>query len=186
MHMKQLAAALVITSLLIATQPARATSVRAMSDQQKIERAAQIVFGTVERSLSLWDDARRLIVTDVQVRVSQRLKGQGGDMISFRQLGGTVGDTTLRVAGTPLFTPGQRVLLLLARHSTGGLVILGINRGAFLVRQAADGQDMVVAPGYHANLVGQVAGAAGLVLPRPDRPRLLTHVVADIRQEVRP
>ena len=88
-----------------------------------------IVTGRITGLESRWD-ASGTIVTDVEVAVSRRLRGQAPDRLVLKQLGGRVGEIGLFIAGQASFTVGEDALLLLAVDPRDGtLHTAGLGRG---------------------------------------------------------
>ena len=119
---------------------------RPMSVEELTKGAEIVVIGEVLSTQSDWDAGGRVILTRVDVRVEELLKGPPpGRRLSFHQLGGRVGDTVSAVAGAPSFTPGERVLLFLSRRSDGRLDVESFFQGKFsLERDAASGREVAV------------------------------------------
>lgn len=72
--------------------------------------------GIVVRGVVLTTGARwagRTIHTETTIRVTDRLKGDTGETILVTQLGGTVGEVSAEVPGTPVLRPGEEVVLFL-------------------------------------------------------------------------
>lgn len=130
---------------------AEATAGGLLSIPELTSRAEVIVIGGVVASQSEWDQSRRVIVTQVQLKVEEALKGAVSETgLSFFQLGGKVGDMVLAVPDTPIFRPGERTLLFLARKREGSLEVIGLFQGKFCIeRDPASSLDMAIrrAPG---------------------------------------
>lgn len=130
-----------------------------MDDAVLVTSSVVIAIGTVQhqRAVTLPDGA---IVTESVLRVEERLKGRTrGTKLVVTEPGGEVGETELRVFGTPEFHPGERTLVFLRRTAGGRLRVNGLALGKFAVET-----DTVVSP---------VLGAA----PRP-RAAFLARIAA--------
>ena len=88
-----------------------------------------VVTGRITRLTSRWD-ASGTIVTDVEVAVSRRLRGQAPERLMLKQLGGRVGEIGLFIAAQASFTVGEEALLLLTVDPRDGtLHTAGLGRG---------------------------------------------------------
>ncbi len=76
-------------------------------------QAEQIIVGDVAQVNSFWNDTHDLILSRIEVRVTDYLLGQGSGTEVFTMAGGTVDDTTLHVSVLPVFEEGDHVLLFL-------------------------------------------------------------------------
>ncbi len=75
------------------------------------EQADVIVYGDVIKVESKF--VKRTIFTYVDFKVSKYIKGQGNDIITLKQFGGTVGKETQEIPGLPKFLVGQSGYLYL-------------------------------------------------------------------------
>ncbi|HYR51743.1 MAG TPA: hypothetical protein VET83_03925, partial [Candidatus Dormibacteraeota bacterium] len=93
---------------LVLAQAASATTVQKFTLQELTKKASSIVIGKVEGATSSWDAANKEIYTFYTITVSQPVKGaKGGETITIRQLGGTVGNIASIVPGMPSFKKGE-------------------------------------------------------------------------------
>lgn len=107
-----------------------------LSISELAARADVIVLGVVVGARSAWDDTGSVIVTVVDVRPEELLKGgPGPSVLRVRHLGGRVGDQAMVVAGAPSFADGERVLLFLAGDPRRELTVVGLAQGKFTVTQ---------------------------------------------------
>jgi hypothetical protein len=99
-----------------------------------------IVVGEAVAARSYWNPARTFILTDVQVSVSQTLKGQAGDEITVTLPGGKVDELTSVVVGGAELVPGRTYVLFLDRVNLAGamsvLMVHDHGQGAFDVEMA--------------------------------------------------
>jgi hypothetical protein len=102
-----------VTLAVVATAPAYATAVLALSFEQMTQRSAAVVRGTVGASESLWDAPHHRIFTYTEIRTDEALKGKVLPVVLVRSPGGVVGGTGQRVEGSPAFTSGESVVLFL-------------------------------------------------------------------------
>jgi hypothetical protein len=91
-----------------------------------VRRSDAIVLGRVEAASAHWEGGR--IVSDVAVRVEDRLKGNAGALLHVVHSGGKVGDIVMRVLGAPEFRVGQRAILFLAKTGEAHRVV-GLAQG---------------------------------------------------------
>ena len=85
------------------------TSVADESLASLTQKAERIVRGTVINVQSRWHG--QVIVTDITLRVLHVARGHVGATMTLTQLGGTVGETTLSVAGAPSWQRGVEVVV---------------------------------------------------------------------------
>jgi hypothetical protein len=108
-------------------------------------RADLVVIGEVTSVASEFHATRSRIVTRVDVRVSETLKGKAGaNPLQLRQPGGRVGEMTSEVAGAARFVAGERILLFLTRGSDGALGVVGLFQGKFALERDGGGGDVAV------------------------------------------
>lgn len=69
------------------------------------------------------------------LRVSEWLVGAGSDRLTVEELGGTIGDETYRIEGTPELAPGDEVVLFLEARPDGSLRTLDMAQGCFRIRR---------------------------------------------------
>ncbi len=125
-----LAAALV----LVTDGAARATVVRQSSLDELVAESAVVLHGTV-RSV---DEESTPFTTIIEVDLTERIKGLPASARTFRFTlpGGRSGDLAMYVPGSPRFSPGNEVVLLLARTPQGGFAPAGLGQGVFRVDRA--------------------------------------------------
>jgi hypothetical protein len=125
--------------VLLLCLPASATTMLRADLPQLAQSADAIVHGTVRRMESRWSGDGRRIVTDVEIEVSETLKGQTGKTVLVTQPGGRVGDIGQVVSGLASFTPGEEVVLFLERHGAQSFRVAGMAQGKYRVERSADG-----------------------------------------------
>jgi hypothetical protein len=107
--------------------------------------AAVIVIGEVVLTRSEWNASRTIILTRIDVRIEEVLKGSlKGEQLTFSQIGGQVGEIAASVGGTPSFTQGERVLLFLSKRQDKSLGITGIFHGKFTIEPGEASDDKAV------------------------------------------
>lgn len=161
---------------------ASASVVEALELSELVARAERVVLGRVVDKRARWDGRGR-IVTDVTLRVQERMKGAPGDTITLTRLGGSIGEVGMKVAGEPSFRVGERRIVFARPGRNGGWRPVGMSQGALPVVDDA-GREVVMPGGAGLSLVHQhgsqlVPAPAALLHPRP-----LADVLADIRDLV--
>lgn len=108
-----------------------------------------IVHGTVRRVESRWSGDGRRIVTDVEIQVTEALKGQAGQAggtVLVTQPGGRVGDIGQRVSGLAAFTPGEEVVVFLERRGKQAFRVSGMAQGKYQVQRTEGGKSAMAVP----------------------------------------
>lgn len=130
-----------------AVTSASATMMASPPSLRQLTRIADvIVIGEVVLTESEWNGSRTIILTRIDVRIEEILKGSvQGERLSFSQIGGQVGEIAASVGGTPSFTQGERVLLFLSKQQDKSLGISGIFHGKFTIEtsEAPDNKAVV-------------------------------------------
>jgi hypothetical protein len=144
-----------------------ATTLIPMSVEELTQAASEIAQVRVLDSWSAWNPQHTLIYTYSRVQVSRRLKGTTAGTLVVKQLGGSAGGYTQKVAGIRQFQPGEDALLFLrpslaADHT---MVIVGLMQGNFRVKQTATGQVLVSngMPSLRSDANGRLAPAGGVM-----------------------
>jgi hypothetical protein len=124
--------------------PAGASTFARMGLQDLVAENSLIVVGEVVSSRSYWNGPRTIILTDVQVSVSEILKGKLGEPeITVTLPGGTVDGETVAVIGGAELTPGSSYVLFLRQGDLPGArgvrVIREHSQGVFEIQLAKDG-----------------------------------------------
>ncbi len=149
-----------------------ATTIIPMSVEQMARAATDIAHVRVLDSWSEWNPQRTLIYTYSHVQVVQSYKGAATQSFIVKQLGGSAGGYTQKVAGVRYFQPGENALLFLrpSAAADASMVIVGLMQGNFRMAQTASGQVLVSngMPGVHAYATGRVAAFGGSALTLQD------------------
>jgi hypothetical protein len=123
------------------------TVTRSPPSLRQLTRVADvIVIGEVVLTESEWNASRTIILTRIDVRIEEVLKGSvQGERLSFSQIGGQVGEMAAAVGGTPSFAQGERVLLFLSKRQDKSLGISGMFHGKFIIEtsEASDNKAVV-------------------------------------------
>ena len=139
---------------LLSARPSEATTAVMLSDTDLIVNSRFILTGTVISTTSAWDDSGSVVWTYVEVFTDRMLKGEVTERtIVLKQLGGSVGESGVRVFGQPGFAPGERVLLYLNTAADGTLHAAHNFMGKFsVVQNGSDGQEFVERSGGGGNV----------------------------------
>ena len=132
-----LAAALLFALLCLMTPRALGASVVRMEPRELAAVSPHVVVATVEEREVRWNDGHTLLVTDYQLRVEDRLRGDSPERFTLSMPGGTLGDITDETCLTVALEPGSRYLLFLGDLDSPSLSpIIGASQGA--VRELPD------------------------------------------------
>ena len=102
----------VIAVALALSSYAAASVVVAESWEQMARGAHSIVRGRVANQQAFIDEAGR-VYTEVELEVTEAIKGEVGPVVRLREAGGAVGATRQDIAGSPRFSVGQDTLIFL-------------------------------------------------------------------------
>jgi len=121
----------------LALTNACATTVIPPTFEEMTDRAELVFVGKVVSSRSEWRvvGTNRVIFTLVEFERQEVLKGQAGASVTLQFLGGTVGDTTLEIAGVPKFKSGDREILFVEGNGVQFCPLVGVFHGKFGVRK---------------------------------------------------
>lgn len=101
-----------------------------------------IVVGRITGKSCNW--AHGLILSHHTLEVERTLKGKAPAQLVVTEVGGTVGDTTMRVESAATYAPGQRVLVHLKKGPRGYWRTLGWIQGRYaVVHNRASDEDVV-------------------------------------------
>ena len=135
-----------------------ATQIIYRTPQQMGQQSSLVVQGTVTSVRSYWNDKRTKIYTETLVQVDQAYKGPNPGTVRVVQLGGTVGNVKVAVAGALQWRPGEEVVLFLEQATTDAYQVSGFSQGkfnlerdpitgeAFVRRPALEGAEVLGAP----------------------------------------
>ncbi len=154
-----------LIALLIAPLFCVATTVIPVSVEELARSASQVVKVRALDSWSAWNPQHTLIYTYAHVQVVHRIKGGGPDTIVVKQLGGSAGGYTQKVAGVRYFLPGEDALLFLrpSEANDGTMVVVGLMQGNFRIYQTPAGHTMVSngMPSASASRQGKIGSFTG-------------------------
>ncbi|KFA90234.1 hypothetical protein [Archangium violaceum] len=132
--------------VLLLSQAASATTMLRADLPELAQASDAIVHGTVRRVESRWSGDGRRIITDVEIQVTDALKGQAGGTVLVSQPGGRVGDIGQRVSGLATFTPGEEVVVFLEQHGKRAFRVSGMVQGKYQVQRSEDGKSAMAVP----------------------------------------
>jgi hypothetical protein len=176
---RRLIAMLAPIAALAISAPASASLILALDLPTLVTRSDQISVVDVVSTKAAWNAEHDRIVTTIDVTVVDCWKGAAapGSHVQIVQVGGTVGELTMRIDGMPRFQRGERALLFL-RGKTGNASVVGMAQGKRPMSREA-GRWMVGAP---------ERGGADFVATTPasrsaftTRPRPLEDLRSDVR-----
>ena len=156
-----LAALMTLALAPLATAPARATTLLRLDLESIVDLSEQVVVGRVEALRPRIEGGR--VFTHVDIAVDRRLKGTStSEQVTVRQIGGSTEELVTYVPGSPIFRPGEHVLVFLERpRPDGPLVVAGMVQGKLTLALGPDNKTLYAVPQpAHAALVEHVADAA--------------------------
>ena len=154
--MKRIWSPLFLVFCLVAL-PAFSTVAVLTSDADLTRSSRVILEGEVLSAMSQWEGD--VIYSYIEVSVDRVLKGRlKGSTVVVKQIGGTVGETSWILHGSPAFKKGERVLLFLDTWDDGALRVSHLFMGKYdvvrdaktgkmrAVRKAAEGVEVMAGP----------------------------------------
>lgn len=150
-----------------------------MSLEEMTESSAAVIHGTVVRSWSAWDSAQQFIWTHYEVRLTESLLGDALDKIVVSEPGGTVGNDSMEIAGTPRYRVGEEVVLFTARTPLGYLRTCGWGQGRFDVVGDPRGAGKIVRSRLAGISLVEPIGAKAAAEKRATSPRALDGLPLD-------
>ncbi len=127
-------ALLLVAAAAVLCLPAAAAVLRVLYLDEIASRSAVIVDAKIVSASSDWNDRRTSIETTYTAQAIQYVKGSLGDTFQFHEPGGQAGGLQMVAPGTPQFSPGQEVLLLLwSDPRSGRYQCIGLTQGALYV-----------------------------------------------------
>ncbi len=166
--MKHRALLLFFLAAIAVTNSAFGTTLVRMSLEQLSQAATEIVRGRVVSQESRWNPEHTRIVTLTSVAVDQVMKGAPPSTVVVQQLGGTVGNIRVRVAGTvPFHTQGDYLLFLeTANPERSRFLVVGMRQGAYQIyHDATTHEERVIRPFYNLYEGGQGPAGSGQTMP---------------------
>lgn len=166
--------------------PALATTQLHLDTRALVLGSSEIVVGTIASAQPRWSADKKKIFTDVEVKVSESLKGAPGKSVTLTQLGGELDGIRYSIPGGPLFRPGEEALIFVWRDSKGRAQVNGLAQGKFdIARDAKSGVATVqrVGPGLGVRdargLEALKAGEPAARIPLDELKREIRRVLAN-------
>jgi len=127
-------------------------------DRDMVGEADAILIGTVLSATPKFDDDGE-IVTDIEIRVEEILKGSVGDEVLIRERGGIIGELGLMVSGVPKYHPGEKTLVFLQARPEGYWRTWGMQLGKFSFARSERGDLLLIRDASEGEIFGwDVAG----------------------------
>jgi len=133
-----------VTTLLVGTLPAWATSFVVPTDDELVAKSTAIVIGTSEGSFVQETDG--LIETVYEIRVERAMKGafNAGELIRVVAFGGVLGDRGVLVPGEAHYRQGERVTAFLTRDERNRWRTTDMTLGKFKFVTSTKGERLLV------------------------------------------
>lgn len=125
--------------LLAPALPGGAATLRALDDVQQAALADHVVVARVTGQRVEQHPRLDLPVTRTALQVEESLRGPAASELVLSQIGGTLGDVTVRVPGSPELEVGGRYVLFL-EEVQGDLVLVALERSAYRVERSRFGE----------------------------------------------
>jgi len=118
-----------------------ATSVVAPEFDSLVSQSDYVVRAVVKSVNSEWriDGSNRSIITKVELTVREMIKGTPPTPLVLEMLGGTIGETTMRVDGAPKFRVGDEDILFIHGNGRQFSPLVGIMYGRYAVAPPSTG-----------------------------------------------
>jgi hypothetical protein len=143
---------LLIVSLLAAATSLRAITYIVPTDRDLVKRAEAIVIATAVESHSEFRGER--LVTVATFDVERTIKGPLASSVQLVELGGTVGDRSTFIPGSPRYEAGKRYLVFLRTNQHGEWMTYGFGLGRFAIIADLRGRELVTRGGTDDEIFG--------------------------------
>jgi hypothetical protein len=136
------AARLIVALALATSSMLMATTVIPMSVEDLTSAASDVVEARATQSWSQWDAQHTRISTYTRFQVTRRLKGSAPLAVVVRQMGGSAGGYTQKVAGVRYWRAGEDSVLFLrpSVEESGMMAVVGLMQGNFKIVRSATGE----------------------------------------------
>lgn len=150
-----------VALLLALAVPMSASQFVDMSFDQVARGAKFVVRGNVIDTWSQWDESRTVIYTYATLRVTRYFgETTGPDVLTIREVGGTVDGFTMEAVGFPVLRRGEQMVAFLAEDGENELRIHAFNQGKFLVRERRGREVLVADPVKQGDVRRELAGGS--------------------------
>jgi hypothetical protein len=162
--------------------PAEATVAVQLSRAELVAQSDLVVRATVTGVTSRWNEDHSQIISLTTLRVSEVVKGDNVESeLVLRQLGGEVDGLVSRIAGNPVFTPGQEAVLFL-RRGPSVVYLTGLAQAVFYVAPPVAGVSVVRRDLTGLTFARISSGAPMQLYEAPAEPtETLQHLRVDVR-----
>jgi hypothetical protein len=175
----KLVLASVLTAITLAA-PARASLVRAVTFDQKVDNADAIVLGRCTDTRTTWDDQHRWILTYATFQVEQSVKGAPVRNVTVVTPGGSIDGLHQSSSGITPFDKGDERMIFL-KNTTLGPTVLYFDQGTYDV--ANDGRgERVVTPVMSQSV--HLDSQTGTIVP-VEQPRRLRDFIGAVHESER-
>ncbi len=139
-------AGLFLVVLMAFAVPAGASQFINIPFDELVGGSAVIVRGTLGPVSSSWDADGKVIYSRSQLIVTRYLAGDGPEVLTVREVGGTVGNYTQQAIGFPVLRQGEDVVLFLTpwEDGHGDVRINEYAKGKYLVERDFAGVEYVM------------------------------------------
>ncbi|HWR37540.1 MAG TPA: hypothetical protein VN622_16885 [Clostridia bacterium] len=122
-----------------------ATTVIPLSIEKLTTESAAVVEARAIDARSAWNAEHTRIYTYTRFQVGRVLKGKASQTITVKQIGGSAGGYTQKVAGVRHWNPGDEAVLFLhpSAEKDGTLAVTGLMQGNFSMRHLPSGEVVV-------------------------------------------
>ena len=152
--------------LLAVAVPMSASTFLRMTPGELVRDSAAVVQGQVLKVSSFWDSTGRVIVTEAQIQVEEKIFGNAPSVVVVRTFGGTVDGYTVDAHGFPTFRAKERLLLYLEAEKDGASRVAGYQQGQFrIVRDQAGVEMAIPAVDSEVNVIGRDGRPAAKAQP---------------------
>ncbi len=141
-HLVRVATLLTCIASVSLAGPADASTLKVRTDAEAIAAADRIVRGRVEAVRTERRAGSGAIETVASIRIVEDYSGGADRVIEIREIGGTIGSTTLAIPGAARFIVGDDILALVERRG-GAWRPSAMARSVFGVRDSATGTQLV-------------------------------------------
>jgi hypothetical protein len=162
--------------LLVTLLPAWGATLERLSLDEMIRQSTAIVRGSVLSEASR--ERGNFIFRQVQVRVTETLKGAPATVAEFSLPGGTLNGVRQVFSGTPQLQPGAEYVFFLWKSSRGATHIIGLAQGVLNLTSDAKGSPQVVRAAIADGVIDPQTGAASAA-------EAIAMPLASLRQRIR-